>query len=134
MPLHLSIHSVLIKQSNNQPLRQNTHTHTHKQSPNNYNCNNYNNNINMASIDEAQKYSANPHDSNHGAHSTINKSTSAPATQGTAEAVTRALQHTDSWQPRLDRRQSWSREENKHEAHMGAIGSVSTGPGFSERQ
>lgn len=46
----------------------------------------------------------------------------------------RAMQHTSNWAP-LERRQSWSKEDQKHALHMSAccIDSVKTGPGFSER-
>jgi hypothetical protein len=88
----------------------------------------------MASTNEAQRYSASPSDTNRGAHSTVHGSPTAPATKSTAEAVTRTIQHAESWQPpQFNRRQSWNREESKHEAHMGHIDGVCTGPGFSER-
>ncbi|OAA58690.1 hypothetical protein ISF_06473 [Cordyceps fumosorosea ARSEF 2679] len=40
---------------------------------------------------------------------------------------------TSSWSPDLQRRQSWSAQDRKHELHMAAVDDVRTGPGFSER-
>ncbi|KAH7146325.1 hypothetical protein EDB81DRAFT_794910 [Dactylonectria macrodidyma] len=51
-----------------------------------------------------------------------------------AEAdAARAMRHTSSWTPMFERRQSWSKEDQKHAMHMADIDSVKTGPGFSER-
>ncbi|RCI09885.1 hypothetical protein L249_3878 [Ophiocordyceps polyrhachis-furcata BCC 54312] len=41
---------------------------------------------------------------------------------------------TVEWKPRLDRTQSWNREDRKHSLHMPAIDAVKTGPGFSEKK
>jgi hypothetical protein len=45
----------------------------------------------------------------------------------------RAMSHTNDWQPMLNRRQSWSKEDQKRFLQMSGIGGVTTGPGFSER-
>ncbi|KAF5002139.1 hypothetical protein FGRMN_622 [Fusarium graminum] len=65
----------------------------------------------------------------------LSKLTSAAPTSPSAQAAAeRCMQHTNSWTPSFQRRQSWSPEERKHEMHMDKIGQVSTGPGFSERE
>ncbi|KAH8662695.1 hypothetical protein BGZ61DRAFT_143995 [Ilyonectria robusta] len=43
----------------------------------------------------------------------------------------RAMRHTDSWTP-IERRQSWSREDQKHELQMTGIKDTEMGPGFTE--
>ena len=43
------------------------------------------------------------------------------------------LDHTNSWKPSLDRRQSWSKEDQKHALQMSSLDGVKTGPGFSEK-
>ncbi|KAM0204942.1 hypothetical protein ACHAPA_008462 [Fusarium lateritium] len=64
----------------------------------------------------------------------LSKLTSAAPTSPSAQAAAdRCMQHTNSWTPSFQRRQSWSPEEKKHEMHMDKIGQVNTGPGFSER-
>ncbi|KAH7134628.1 hypothetical protein B0J13DRAFT_85767 [Dactylonectria estremocensis] len=51
-----------------------------------------------------------------------------------AEAdAARAMRHTSRWTPIFERRQSWSKEDQKHAMHLADIDSVKTGPGFSER-
>lgn len=46
----------------------------------------------------------------------------------------RAVAATASWKPNLDRRQSWSKEDQKHQLHMSRVEDVRPGcPGFSER-
>jgi type IV secretory pathway VirB10-like protein len=45
----------------------------------------------------------------------------------------RAMEHTIGWQPMLNRRQSWSAQDQKRELQMSAIEAVTTGPGFTER-
>lgn len=89
----------------------------------------------MASVNEAQAQSTDPaatRTTEKPANTAIDSQIEAPAEQSTAEAVSRVLQDTDSWRPSTDRRQSWSREEQKHHMHVGSIGDVNTGPGFSE--
>jgi hypothetical protein len=58
--------------------------------------------------------------------------TSPTSPHGAADAQ-RAMNSTDTWKPSFNRRQSWSKEEHKHELQMGQIGDVKTGPGFTER-
>ncbi|PFH59914.1 hypothetical protein XA68_11713 [Ophiocordyceps unilateralis] len=41
---------------------------------------------------------------------------------------------TRSWEPRLDRAQSWSIQDRKHSLQMPVIDAVKTGPGFTEKQ
>ena len=54
--------------------------------------------------------------------------------QSHAEAdAQRAMEHTNSWTPTFERRQSWKREDQKHELHMTGLGEMKTAPGFSER-
>lgn len=43
------------------------------------------------------------------------------------------MSRTAAWTPAMNRRQSWSQEEQKHELQMGHIGEVRTGPGFTEK-
>ncbi|KAF4439293.1 hypothetical protein FACUT_4230 [Fusarium acutatum] len=67
----------------------------------------------------------------------LHKLTSSPAapTSPSAQAgADRCMRHTNSWTPSIQRRQSWSPEEQKHEMHMNKIGQVATGPGFTERE
>ncbi|KAH7131026.1 hypothetical protein EDB81DRAFT_763687 [Dactylonectria macrodidyma] len=45
----------------------------------------------------------------------------------------RAIQRTNSWKPVIDRRQSWSIQDMKHEMHMLSITTVTPGPGFTEK-
>ena len=60
-------------------------------------------------------------------------SAASPASpRGTAEAE-RAMGSAAAWKPALDRRQSWNRQEHKHELQMSKVGDVKEGPGFSER-
>ncbi|KAF7561927.1 hypothetical protein G7046_g2212 [Stylonectria norvegica] len=52
-----------------------------------------------------------------------------------AEAdAARAMEHTNSWTPVIERRCSWSKEDEKHEHHLTKIEEVKTGPGFTERK
>jgi hypothetical protein len=51
-----------------------------------------------------------------------------------AADAARAMQHTNSWQPSFQRRQSWSKEDQKRELQMSTINDAAkTGPGFTER-
>ncbi|PNY23465.1 Uncharacterized protein TCAP_06590, partial [Tolypocladium capitatum] len=52
------------------------------------------------------------------------------AEAGAAHAMDRA----NSWTPSLDRRQSWSKEDQKRALQMSGIGAVKTGPGFTEKR
>lgn len=56
-----------------------------------------------------------------------------PTTPHTATDAQRGMSHVGAWQPRLDRRQSWDKEEHKHAMQMSGVRDVKTGPGFSER-
>ena len=58
-------------------------------------------------------------------HTDTTTATNQPVTPAAVEA-------TNAWTPRMDRRTSWSREERKHEVHM-ALASEG-GPGFSEKK
>ncbi|TQV92702.1 hypothetical protein V2A60_009168 [Cordyceps javanica] len=49
------------------------------------------------------------------------------------DAATTAAAATTSWTPNLERRQSWSAQDRKHELQMAAVNHEPTGPGFSER-
>ncbi|GAB1319693.1 hypothetical protein MFIFM68171_09903 [Madurella fahalii] len=55
--------------------------------------------------------------------------------QGTHHAAddtaARAMSHTSEWKPALDRRQSWSAQEYKHELHRRQL-QAEGGGGFSE--
>jgi hypothetical protein len=56
-------------------------------------------------------------------------------TDDNADASTHAMSHTGAWKPALDRRQSWSAQEYKHDLlkrqYMGG-GAGKEGGGFSE--
>ncbi|UNI16849.1 hypothetical protein JDV02_003245 [Purpureocillium takamizusanense] len=56
----------------------------------------------------------------------------APAAHPDANAA-RAMDHTNSWKPSLDRRQSWSKEDQKHALQMSSLDGVKAGPGFTEK-
>jgi hypothetical protein len=56
-----------------------------------------------------------------------------PTSPHAAADAQRAIQHTNSWQPKFNRRQSWSKEDQKRALQMSAIDGITTGPGFSER-
>ncbi|KAM0421467.1 hypothetical protein ACHAPT_010640 [Fusarium lateritium] len=61
----------------------------------------------------------------------------APVSPSARAGADRCMRHTNSWTPDfgvVQRRQSWSAEDQKHQLHMAKIDHVSTGPGFSERQ
>lgn len=45
----------------------------------------------------------------------------------------RAIHRTNSWKPAVERRQSWSMQDMKHEMHMLSITTVTPGPGFTEK-
>jgi hypothetical protein len=60
-------------------------------------------------------------------------SSEAPISPSAQAGADRCMRHTNSWTPSIQRRQSWSPEERKHEMHMDKIGQVNTGPGFTER-
>ncbi|KAI5462007.1 hypothetical protein BGZ63DRAFT_403276 [Mariannaea sp. PMI_226] len=47
--------------------------------------------------------------------------------------VDRAIQRTQQWVPDYERRQSWSREDMKHELHIMAISTISTCSNFTEK-
>jgi hypothetical protein len=52
---------------------------------------------------------------------------------GNDAAPARGITSTNAWKPSLDRRQSWSKEDQKHALHMSAMEDVKTGPGFTEK-
>ncbi|KAF5012833.1 hypothetical protein FDECE_1122 [Fusarium decemcellulare] len=61
----------------------------------------------------------------------------APISPSAQAGADRCMRHTNSWTPNfasVQRRQSWSAEDRKHQLHMAKIDHVSTGPGFSEGQ
>ncbi|KAJ4320211.1 hypothetical protein N0V84_005996 [Fusarium piperis] len=63
--------------------------------------------------------------------------TSAESPTQTQTGADRCMRHTNSWTPdfgTVQRRQSWSAEDQKHQLHLAKINHVSTGPGFSEGQ
>ncbi|KAG8417560.1 hypothetical protein J3459_006555 [Metarhizium acridum] len=49
------------------------------------------------------------------------------------EASARAMSAADEWRPAFDRRQSWSKEDQKHALQMRAVEGVKTGLGFTEK-
>lgn len=57
-----------------------------------------------------------------------------PTTEHSAADAQRAMEHTQAWKPKLDRRQSWDDQEHKRELQMGRIADVKTGPGFTENK
>ncbi|KAJ6444997.1 MFS multidrug transporter [Purpureocillium lavendulum] len=59
---------------------------------------------------------------------------SSPPSHSDAAAAARAMDHTNAWQPSLDRRQSWSKEDQKHVLQMSSLDGAKTAPGFSEKQ
>lgn len=44
----------------------------------------------------------------------------------------RGMRNTSAWKPRFDRRQSWSKEDQKHALQMTGLQDVKARPGFSE--
>ncbi|KAF4467781.1 hypothetical protein FALBO_5345 [Fusarium albosuccineum] len=63
--------------------------------------------------------------------------TETPVSPSAQAGADRCMRHTNSWTPNfasVQRRQSWSAEDRKHQLHMAKIDHVSTGPGFSEGQ
>ncbi|RSL44934.1 hypothetical protein CEP52_002156 [Fusarium oligoseptatum] len=61
----------------------------------------------------------------------------APVSPSAQAGADRCMRHTNSWTPDfgpVQRRQSWSAEDRKHQLHMEKIDHVATGPGFSEGQ
>jgi hypothetical protein len=61
-----------------------------------------------------------------------------PISPHTAADAARAMSSTGAWQPSLDRRQSWSSQEYKHELQKpmqtGLAGEDKPGSGFTERE
>lgn len=41
--------------------------------------------------------------------------------------------HADAWKPALDRRQSWSKEDQKHALQMSGMAGAGSAPGFTEK-
>ena len=56
------------------------------------------------------------------------------SSSSTAAGAQRAMSSTQAWKPSFGRRQSWSKEEQKHQLQMSKVGSVQEGPGFTERR
>lgn len=56
-----------------------------------------------------------------------------PTSPHSAADAQRAMSSTDAWQPRMDRRQSWSSQEYKHELQKGMFVPPEGKGGFSER-
>ena len=56
-----------------------------------------------------------------------------PLSPHAAALAARAMEATNSWKPSINRRQSWSKEDQKHKLQMSRVGDVVIGPGFSER-
>jgi hypothetical protein len=85
---------------------------------------------------------SNPSNTNTYPHHPAPSDASATSTQAEANinadgAARRAMSNTNNWKPVLDRRQSWSKEEYKHQMQMGGIaeahqGKVGQGQGFTE--
>ncbi|KAI8715168.1 hypothetical protein NCS52_01024000 [Fusarium sp. LHS14.1] len=81
-------------------------------------------------------------ETNHHLHSSIimanlSFTIEAPVSPSAQAGADRCMRHTQSWTPDfgpLQRRQSWSAEDKKHQMHMAKIDHVATGPGFSEGQ
>ncbi|KAK2616908.1 hypothetical protein QQS21_000286 [Conoideocrella luteorostrata] len=59
------------------------------------------------------------------------KDNDTPATS--SHSQDRPLAATNAWKPSFDRRQSWSKEDQKHTLQMSAVEGVKTGPGFTEK-
>jgi len=60
-------------------------------------------------------------------------SPASPTTQHSAADAQRGMSRVESWTPQFNRRQSWSKEEQKHALQMSRVEDVKTGPGFTER-
>lgn len=61
-------------------------------------------------------------------------STDATFKKSDTAAARHAIEHTDSWKPHVDRRQSWSKEDQKRSLQMtGMADGNGVGAGFSER-
>ncbi|KAL0472540.1 hypothetical protein QR685DRAFT_553015 [Neurospora intermedia] len=70
---------------------------------------------------------------------TRSKSHSQSSTSSSDAYAQRAMDHTSTWQPKLDRRQSWSQEQYKHEMQLrsgstggGSVRKVVGEEGFTE--
>lgn len=67
----------------------------------------------------------------------LNKSLTTPhGSSDSANSATaqRAMSGTAAWKPSFERRQSWSKQEQKHALHMTGIGEVKSGAaGFTEK-
>ncbi|KHN98425.1 uncharacterized protein MAM_03549 [Metarhizium album ARSEF 1941] len=51
---------------------------------------------------------------------------------GDGSAPARAMSAADAWKPGFDRRQSWSKEDQKHALQMCTVAGIETGLGFTE--
>ncbi|OAA35928.1 hypothetical protein NOR_07736 [Metarhizium rileyi] len=54
--------------------------------------------------------------------------------EGGNDPSARAMSTIDAWKPSFDRRQSWSKEDQKHALHMSAVDGVQEGHGFTEKK
>ena len=63
---------------------------------------------------------------------TTDTSTGTTRRSNDTPAARHAMAHTDSWKPCIDRRQSWSKEDQKRELQMSGIADGG-GAGFTER-
>jgi hypothetical protein len=92
-----------------------------------------------AIADLAASLLASPHQPHHHHHSSQPTNTTTAnqtnMTDDNADASIHAMSHTGAWKPALDRRQSWSAQEYKHDLlkrqYMGG-GAGKEGGGFSE--
>ncbi|KYK61298.1 hypothetical protein DCS_02440 [Drechmeria coniospora] len=65
----------------------------------------------------------------HSSHSSQDKT----SPRAKADAA-RAMDHTISWQPSMQRRQSWSKEDQKHQLQMSTMDTANKAPGFTEKR
>ncbi len=56
------------------------------------------------------------------------------SSSSTAAGAQRAMSSTEAWKPSFGRRQSWNKEEQKHELQMSKVGNLQECPGFTERR
>ncbi|KAK3186372.1 hypothetical protein K4F52_004910 [Lecanicillium sp. MT-2017a] len=59
--------------------------------------------------------------------------TEGSSSSGKSDECSREECRKTQWAPNYERRQSWSAEEQKHQAHVESIHAVKTGPGFTEQ-
>ncbi|KAF6813969.1 hypothetical protein CPLU01_14522 [Colletotrichum plurivorum] len=56
-----------------------------------------------------------------------------PVSPSTRIHIQRAMSFTEAWRPVVNRRNSYKKEDLKHELQMALICDIKTGPGFSEK-